>query len=181
MDIPITIFFNGPPGVGKTSVAQYLATTSKKGAVIDVDEIRHFQKGGICRDPFDQAFVDQKRLAYINTKCLITNFRKQALETFVSDLALDQRIIDAYQDELANLENSYHFVLLPNISVAKERNKLRNEWAVMEDDVIEKYYGFVEKVNLPKEWIVIDTSHQTVEETADTILEKLKNKNNETN
>lgn len=173
MAIPRNIFLNGPPGVGKTSLAEHLAQQSKNGASIDVDKIRHLQKGGICRNPNEPMFIDQKRLAYANTKCLIDNFRKQEIETFVADLALDPKIINVYQSELGNVENSYHFVLLPNIAVAKERNKERDQWNIMEDEVIEKYYRFANEVGLPEAWVVIDTSNQTLEETAEAIRKKI--------
>lgn len=176
MTIPINIFFNGPPGVGKTALAEYFAEKSKNGASIDVDKIRHLQKGGICRNPNEEVFVDQKRLAYVNTKCLIDNFRKNNTETFVADCALDPKIINVYQSELENMEKSYHFVLLPDISVAKKRNKKRDKWNIMEDDVIEKYYRFTNEVTLPENWIVIDTSNQSVEETAEIIRKKIESK-----
>lgn len=173
MELPVNIFFNGPPGVGKTSVAEYLAKQSQAGAVIDVDQIRHFQKGGLCRDPHDLKFVEQKRIAYENTKCLINNFRSQGLETFAADLVLNHEIIKVYEAELGGLENSFHFVLLPDIAIAKERNKSRSPWSIMEDHVIDRYYDFVKENVLLPDWTVINTSNQTVEETAKLVLEKI--------
>lgn len=173
MTIPINIFFNGPPGAGKTALAEYFAKQSKAGADIDIDRIRHLQKGGICRTSNEQAFFDQKRLAYINTRCLINNFREHEVETFVADTILDPKIVIAYQDELGNLENSYHFLLLPNIEVAKERNKKREQYKIMEDDVIGKYFRFASETTLPLNWIVIDNSNQTIEETAEIIRTKI--------
>ena len=173
MALPINIFFNGPPGVGKTALAEHFAKQSKNGALINVDEIRHFQKGGICRNPNEKAFVEQKRLAYVNSKCVIDNFRKNGIETFVADLVMTPDIIDAYLGELGQLENSYHFVLLPDISIAKERNKLRDKWKIMEDDVIEKYYRFAAEISFPADWIIIDTSNQSLEETAKLVRRRM--------
>lgn len=174
MSVPINIFFNGPPGSGKTALAEYLAGQSKNGACINIDTLRHFQIGGVCRNPYEQAFVDQKKLSYTNTRCLIDNYRKSNIETYVADLVLDPRIINVYQSELGNLENSYHFVLIPSISVAKERNNKRDKWKIMEEDVIEKYYKFISEINLPKDWIVIDNTNQTLEESARDVLERIK-------
>lgn len=176
MTIPLNIFFNGPPGVGKTALAEYFAEKSKNAASIDVDKIRHLQKGGICRNPNEEAFVDQKRLAYVNTRCLINNFRKNNTETFIADCVLDPKIINVYQSELENIENSYHFVLLPEILITKERNKKRDKWNIMEDDVIEKYYRFANEIILPDNWIIIDTSNQSIEEITEVILKKIKSK-----
>lgn len=176
-NIPLKIFFNGPTGAGKTTLANYFAKELKPAATINCDLLRHFIRGGLSQDANSQEFLEQRMLSLKNAKSLMLNFDESGYNSFISDLVIHQEVLDYYFNLFDDtLENYYHIVLMPDFESLIARDGGRDDYIRMGKEIVEKYYKKFLDLKIPKNWIVIDNSHETVEETFSTVLDCIRDK-----
>ena len=157
------IVLTGPPGAGKTSVAQELATRFPQSVSFSLDTIRHFVKSGYC-DPWEQVAVDQVELAQAVAVDMIRRYTGGGYVTIVDGIF--------FEDELHTLrrefEDVHAFALLPDLETVLRRDGARpadQQQPVRSEELHREFSGtkFVD-------FKVIDSTEQTVRETVASIL-----------
>ncbi len=170
--IPIVILFNGPPGVGKTTIAKELAKKSKYGAFTDVDKLRHHVVGGIVRARNQKKdrkeFEKQRLLAADNIACMAKNYIKHGFNYFVSDLVKIPSVLERYKDNFKNV-NFYHIILNAEAKELVKRDANRPGLKLHGKQVIERIKEEMNKLDL-SEWVEVDTTNKNIQETIDYVL-----------
>lgn len=153
----------GPPGAGKSTIARKLAETSKKGALIEVDDIRHMILGGYEKPWLKNTESEQqKKLAIKNACDLANNFLTLGADVFIDDVITEKATFEQYCKQLRTEPNMY--LLLPSKEIVIQRDSQRTEAQVMGQraiDLYEKFLSAREKLD----WRIIDNSSMTIEET----------------
>ncbi len=166
------IAITGPAGAGKSTVGEKVAKQLKRCVNIDADHIKHMIVGGFHKDtssPGGWGF-DQWGLVGDSIGLLAANFLKQGYSV----------IINGYIDEPAwtNIEKlvaiNHKFLLLPSLETIKDRDAARNEDVRMGKAVVSEHHEVFSKDKFYSDFIKIDTSNHSVEETVSAIIEKMR-------
>ncbi len=164
------VILTGPPGAGKSTINEILASKMQNSAVVSSDSLRDFIKNGHAnRDDLD--WQKQLSLGADNTILLAKNFYKNGFNVFIDDVLIGEKFYQ-YFDSLKDY-NLKIFLLLPNKEVVAKRDLERGEWA-MKERAMYLYDKFEQFLIKEKRFIIIDSSTQTPEETAQIIENELK-------
>jgi adenylate kinase family enzyme len=126
--MPEVLILSGPPGAGKSSVAQALAERYDRVAHVDVDALRHFITPTGYVAPGKPGFERQQLLATRNACSLARNFLAESIAVIIDDVVITQAQLDAYLAELKSGGAPVHFVrLLPSLEACQARNRERRE------------------------------------------------------
>ncbi len=162
------VLITGAPGSGKSSVASALAKTIDRAVVISGDDVRALVKSEF-KSPAE-AWTDEHRLQYYlsfeNEASLARNFIAKNFKVIVEDVVHNHHDLFAvWKNYFAGV--SYATALLaPTKEKILERNRSRSK--NLPESIIDSLYPLMLPENFP-DWIVLDTTNQTVYETTDTI------------
>lgn len=167
------IVISGPPGAGKTSVANALIERFDRMLLVEVEELRHMVKAGF-RQPWagDQQAREQLELAVRNACALARESIAMRYSVIIVDVVLPWQA-DLYRELLAPLaaETPTHLVtLLPSLEVALQRDAPRGADSI--PDRVRVVHGEIATAvaaeALPG--AVLDTSHDAnAQVTADRV------------
>ena len=166
------LILTGPPGAGKSTVAQALAERYDRVAHIPVDTLHEFiTPTGHVRPWGDPAaYSRQRSLLVRNACCLTANFLEQRFAVIIDDVVTEQAHLQLYLDNLQGLGFPVHFVrLLPELDVCLQRNQERKEGRVSPDRVRKVH----SEIRAAGEFAgkTIDSSELTPYQTADRLQE----------
>lgn len=162
----------GPCASGKSTIARTLAEEIKKSVYIDVDNIREMIKNGYA-NPFTYKGESKKQiqLGIKNTCQIANNFLKAGFNVFIDDVLEREGEIKIYEKFLNKKPTI--FLLLPCKKILKKRDKQRNKNQQMGKRALE-LHDILSKVKEKREWYILDTTNQTINQTKKEILKLLK-------
>lgn len=165
------ILITGAPGAGKSSVSRALAKRLPKSTVISGDDIRELVIGGF-KSPADH-WTDEHRMQYYlsfeNEAAVAKNFIRNGFKVIIEDV-IHTTLIDKWNEYFQDIPNE-KFLLSPSKDVILHRNKTRDKHLV--EQIIHTLFPHMSPEKYPS-WHVIDSSNQTIDETADEIQKILK-------
>lgn len=165
------IVLSGPPGAGKTAVAEALCERFDRMLHIDVDVLRHMVKAGFRHAWADDAQGREQRALSIRNACAIA---REAVETRYAAVIEDAATAEhaaLYEERLRDLDAQVHWVtLLPSLEVLHERLQGRSVVPALVDDLHRRFFEEAARGELPG--VVLDSSEDaSVYVTADRVVE----------
>jgi guanylate kinase len=169
LENPIVCLITGPAGAGKSTVSHALAERFEKSAVVTVDSLRNSIIGGKVKPwPHSEEVDRQMALAAKNACLLANNFWDSGFSVIIDDV-IGRKLLNQYKDSFPNIKT---FLLLPSVDALLNRFDNRGDNTDLRKRTEELYQKFTSRKD-ELDWVVIDSSNQTVEETADFIFNEL--------
>jgi predicted kinase len=168
-DNSFVIAITGPSGSGKTTIAEKLAKQTDHCVNIDADHIKHMIASGFYKDeenPGGWGF-NQWGLVGDSIGLLASNFLKEGYKV----------IINGYIDEPAwtNIQKqvtlTHKVLLLPHLDTVAQRDAGRNEDVQMGQEAVNEHHKHLSTDNFFSDFIKLDTSNHSADETVAKILE----------
>jgi chloramphenicol 3-O-phosphotransferase len=162
------VVLSGPPGAGKSTIGKILAKKVMNSAIVSTDGLRDLIKNGRL-ERGNPKWEHQLTFAAESACSLANGFLKEGYNVFLDDVICIEERMKTYID---NLIDPVFIMLLPSKEVIAKRDLERGEWA-MKERAIYLYDKIVDFLKKEKRFLVIDSSNQTAEETAEEIIERL--------
>jgi adenylylsulfate kinase-like enzyme len=163
------VAITGPTGSGKSTVAIKIAKKINKCVNIDADVVKHFIDNGFIYDQSPQG-IAQWELLGTNIGQLAKNFHDSGYNV----------VINGYIDEpsweklKSYVKLDRKFLILPKVETTIERDQGRSVEAAMGADAVKTHTNYFATNAYYSDYIRIDSSNQSVDQTVDVILNKLK-------
>jgi adenylate kinase family enzyme len=167
--MPEVLILTGPPGAGKSTVAEALAERYDRVAHVPVDAIHDFitPTGHVRPWGAPAAWKRQRALLTRQACALAANFLDERFAVIIDDVVTEKAHLDAYIEGLKPTGAAVHFVrLLPALDVCLARNRSRRQNERLVPKRIETVYAdFVTNGDIGG--ATIDSSDLSPYETAD--------------
>lgn len=165
----------GPPGAGKSSVAVSLLQRFPFGFHLPMDDLRDWVVSGIAHPipTWTDETTRQFNLARQGAVQLARQYANAGFAVVIDDIV---NIEDVARHFSAALDGyPFHKVLLlPSIAVALQRNRDRTnktfDTNILDAPIRSIHHWFSQQVVSAEEWLTLDNSDLTIDETVDRIL-----------
>lgn len=160
---PVICIITGPPGAGKSAIAERLAHRFHNSAYINVDYIRAMIKESYVR-PFPLTKESEKQITLsMRNACLLgRNFIKNGFNVFIDDVLVGKEKINYYKTQFKG-NKLLIFLLFPRKAIIKNRDKARGKNAVGKRAI--ELYAIFEEMLEERSWYIIDNSNENLEQT----------------
>jgi chloramphenicol 3-O-phosphotransferase len=165
----------GTPGSGKSSVARALLQCFEFGLHLPVDDLREMVVSGIAHPvpTWTEETGRQFRLARESAATTANLYANSGFAVVIDDVISSEDVSSIFEPVFAEFD--FHKVLLqPRLEVALERNRTRTnkdfDPSFLEEP-IRQIYAWMSAQDLPNDWLRIDSSDLSLEQTVDVILE----------
>ncbi len=168
--MPNVLILTGPPGSGKSSVAEALADRYDRVAHVQVDLLRRFITPTGYIAPDHPGFERQQALATRNACALAENFLAERIAVIIDDVVIWPEDLERYVKGLTTAGGPLHFIrLVPSIETCQERNRGRTADRVKPERVAKLHADFLAAGSFAGS--TIDNSTLTEQRTADRLQE----------
>lgn len=169
MSASFILALTGPAGSGKTTLASKLAKELPKCVNIDADHIKHMVPSGFHVETRADGAEDWKyhewELVGDNIGLLAANFVSKGFNVIINGY-IDEPGWHAIEKHIAI---THKVLLLPNLEVNQYRDKQRPGDEPMGDFDVKRHHDYFSSDNFLNDFIKIDSSEHTIEETANEI------------
>jgi ribosomal protein S18 acetylase RimI-like enzyme/adenylylsulfate kinase-like enzyme len=166
--VPDVLILTGPPGAGKSSVAEALAERYDRVSIIEVDTLRHMITPTGFIGAGRPGFERQRRLGMRNACALALNFLAERFAVVIDDIVVSRDDLDLYRAALARANAPLHYVrLLPSLQACQTRNRQRSGSRVRPERVEAVCHEFESAGEIGG--ATIDSTSLSVYETADRV------------
>lgn len=157
----------GPTGAGKSTVGEEIAKSFDRCVNIDADHIKHMIVSGFNEDG---TTFHEWELVGDSIGLLAHNFIDHGYDVVINGY-IDEPAWTAIEKHAAI---THKVLLLPEISVVKERDAGRSPDIQMGTDSVEEHHEYFSTDPFFKDFIALDTSNQSVDETVQQVLTIIK-------
>lgn len=168
------VILTGPPGAGKSSVSTALAQHFEKCLVIPIDDIRDnwVRTGNAMSVDWNDETERQFTLAEDGATDIAVRYAEAGFAVIIDHCRNLKRWNEICAERLANQE-IVRVCLLPNLETNLKRNLERTSKSFDQTLLEPIIYGMNPTMAQDRtpEWIMLDTTKQTVEQTAQEIWE----------
>jgi len=154
------VFFFGPAGAGKTTLAKAWCTTRERAVQVQLDEIRSMIVSGLADPQGDSPLVSEQYAVAARSCCaLAREFLASGYDMTIDDAETPGGFEMHWKPFLDGL-NSKVVVIGPDLETTLSRNRERQK--TVRDDIIQQQHSDAE--GWPSEWTV-NTAGLTVSES----------------
>lgn len=166
---PFTLAITGPTGSGKTTVASKLAEQIEQCVNIDADVVKHMIVNGFIYGNAPEG-VSQWELLGANIGMLAKNFQNAGYSVIISGFLKEP----AWEKMQKHITLTHKILLLPHVDTAKQRDAGRHEGIQMGAETISEHHDYFSNAAFYDDFIKLDSTSHSEDETANEILEILK-------
>jgi cytidylate kinase len=164
-------FVSGPPGSGKTTLCRALMDTYSKGLHLPVDDLRLWVTSGLADSvPWTEETERQFQIAEKAACAVARTYSQAGFMVAVDHCRNPQRLDEVIAENLSDL-SVRKVLLLPDLETNLQRNLDRTnkefDPAVLQDVI--RFTNERYRLELSPNWLVIDNTDLTVEETLNRI------------
>jgi chloramphenicol 3-O-phosphotransferase len=162
------LILTGPPGSGKSAVAEALGERYDRVAHVQTEVLRRFITPTGFAKPHQPERLHQYRLGARNACALARNFIGERFGVIIDDIVSTPEQLSWYVEELKPAGVPVHFIrLMPSLQECQRRDLVRAEWRAAPRRVESVYREFEAAGAFAG--ATIDSTKQTVAETADRV------------
>lgn len=156
----------GISGSGKSTIGHALAKHFPKSFYIEVDALREFVVSGYSSPQhWTDETTKQIELATINAISLALNADKYGFQVVIDDAVFK----DQEKLYFAKLPNALKFWICPDLDTILKRNSERQKH--IPEKLVKNLYSHLEYRNTNKDWIQLDTTELSINQSVVKILE----------
>lgn len=159
------IAITGPTGSGKSTVAKQIAGNMRRCVNIDVDVVKQFIHNGFIYDDSPEG-IKQWELLGDNIGQLAVNFKQSGYNAVINGYLN----VPAWLKLQSLITFDSKFLLLPNIETILQRDGSRSVEDAMGEDAVRAHLAFFSTDPYFHDFIKINSSEHSVEETVATII-----------
>lgn len=164
------ILITGPTGSGKSTLSLALAKKLGHCVYLDIDHVKHMIVSGFSfttRENGEKVWhYSEWKLVGETIGFLCQNFLKNGFDIIVGGYMHEE----GWRQLEKQVIPTHKFLLMPSKETIKFRDVERDSKYTMGDDAIQEHFDYINQKEVFKDFAVIDSTDQTVDQTLDVLF-----------